>query len=255
MRIVVLVKAVPTVGNERLGPDGRVERTALEPNGADEYGLEAALRIAETSGGTVTLLSMGPPAAAEALRKGLAMGATDAVLVSDPAIAGVDLRGTVTVLAAALRSLEWDICVAGTDTSDGGAGIVGAALAARLGLPLLAPANAIHPAAGHVRIERTGAAGDEVLQAPTPAVIVGTQLLGDPRYPSLRGIMAARSKAIATRTCADLGIDPAALAPGTRLAETRPAPARAGATVVRPASPAEGAAAIVDFLAARGLPG
>ncbi|MFO1540847.1 MAG: electron transfer flavoprotein subunit beta/FixA family protein [Chloroflexota bacterium] len=253
MRIVVLVKAVPTVGNERMGADGRVERGALEPNGADEYGLEAALRIAETGDASVTLLSMGPPAAAEALRKGLAMGATDAVLVTDPALGGLDLRGTVTVLAAALRSLAWDVCIAGTDTSDGGAGIVGAALAARLGLPLLAPANAIHPGAGHVRIERTGTAGDEVLEAPTPAVIVGTQLLGDPRYPSLRGIMAARSKAIATRSCADLGLDPATLTPGTRLEATRVPPARAGATVVRPATPAEGAAAIVGFLGERGL--
>jgi len=258
LRIVVLVKAVPIVGNERLGDGFRVDRASgLEPNGNDEYVLEAALKLTETHGGEVTLLTMGPAAAADALRKGLAMGATRAVHVSDEALAGSCARATAEVLAAALRRLEFDLVFAGADTSDGQGGIVAAAIAVRLGLPYLSYAAHIEPGAdgATVRVHRLSPSGYDVLEAPTPALVMGTQVLGEPRYPSLRGIMQARGKETLTWSLADLGIDPArvgAAAATTRVLSAAPPPPRAGATIIRDA-PDVAVERIVDFLAARSL--
>lgn len=251
MKIVVLVKGVPPVGTERLGADGRIERTTLEPNGADEYVLERALQLAESAGAEVSLLTMGPESATDALRKGLAMGASSAVRVGDPRLAGTDLRGTVAVLAAALRRIGPDLILAGTDSSDGGAGVAGPAIAARLGLPCLVNASAIEVAAGSVTIRRPVAGGLETLRAPLPALVVGTQLLGEPRYPSLRGIMAARSRTIETWSLADLGLDAPAVS--TIVTGSTVPPPRAGAEIVRGDAGAV-ADRILAFLDARGLP-
>jgi electron transfer flavoprotein beta subunit len=258
LRIVVLLKAVPPVGSERLDNSFRTIRPAsLEANGNDEYTLEAALKLVEKDGGEITLLAVGPAGALDAIRKGLAMGATKAVHVQDDAIAGSDIPATVNVLVAALQKLEYDLVLAGADTSDGQAGVVGAALAARLALPLLSYASLIEPSADakSVRVRRLTATGYDVLEAPTPALIVGTQLLGDPRYPSLRGIMQARSKVVQTWSLADIGVDAGTV--GTKAATTKvtgaePPPPRAGATVVRDA-PDAAVDKVVDFLAARRL--
>lgn len=250
MKVVVLVKAVPVVGTEQLSPDGRVRRDQLEANGADEYAIEKALRLADAGDVEVTLLSMGPAAATDALRKGLAMGAGRAVVVSDEALAGADLRTTVAVLAAALRRLDWDLVLAGDGTTDGGGGVVGQAIAARLGVPCLTAAAEVIPDGDRVTVHRLSATGHDVLTAPMPALVVGTQLLGDPRYPSLRGIMAARSKPIETWSLAELGIAVTPTAPvPTR---TEPPAARPGATIVRLPAP-EAAGVVADLLATRGL--
>lgn len=256
MHIVVLVKAVPVVGTERLDAAWRTQRTQLEANGADEYTLERALQLTEANGGEVTLLSMGPAAATDALRKGLAMGATRAVHIADDALAGACIRSTVDVLAAALRTLTYDLVFVGADTSDGSGGVVGAAVAARLGLPYLSYASDIAPAGeGRVRANRISATGYDVLEAPTPAVVMGTQLLGEPRYPSLRGIMGARTKEIRTLSLADLGLDPAAVSgtvATTRVLGAEPPPERGGATIVR-GSADDAVAQVVAFLSARRL--
>jgi electron transfer flavoprotein beta subunit len=258
VRIVVLVKAVPIVGNERLGDDHRVDRAGgLEANGNDEYTLEAALKLTEAHGGEVTLLTMGPAPAAEALRKGLAMGAARAVHVSDPALAGSDARATATVLAAALRRLEYDLVFVGADTSDGLGGVIAPWLAALLGLPYLSYGSRIEPGPDGttIQVRRLGARGYDLLEAPLPALVMGTQVLGEPRYPSLRGIMQARSKEIAGWSLADLGIAPETVgagAAGSRVTSTALPPPRAGATIVRDA-PDAAVAQVVDFLAARRL--
>ena len=235
LRIVVLVKAVPVVGTERLGDDRRVDRTnGLEANGNDEYLLEKALKLTEAHGGEVTLLTMGPAAAAEALRKGLAMGAARAVHVSDAALAGADARATVDVLAAAIRRLEYDLVFAGADTSDGLGGVVAPWLAALLGLPYLSygsrdraqPGRHDHPGATPWRHRLRPARGAHA------GLVMGTQVLGEPRYPSLRGIMQARTKEIATWSLADLGIAPetvGAAAAGSRVARHGAAAASAPA--------------------------
>jgi electron transfer flavoprotein beta subunit len=263
VRIVVLVKPVPDPASagERLGPDGRLDRAAAPAvvNGNDEYALEAALKLSAAAGdgSEVTLLSMAPASAPETLRKALAMGATRGVLVTDPALAGSDALSTSRVLAAALRTLEFDLVLAGVDTSDGVGGTVAAAVAAHLRLPYLSYAARIEPdeAAGTVRVRRISPTGYDLLEAPMPALISCTQALGEPRYPSLKGIMGARSKEIANRSLADLGLDPATVGgavAATALRETRMPPPRAATEVVRGA-PADGAARIAELLATRRL--
>jgi electron transfer flavoprotein beta subunit len=255
VRIVVLVKPVPDPGEERLGDDGRLDRSVTAViNGNDEYVLEAALKLVEAHGGEVTLLSMAPAGITDPIRKALAMGATRAVLVSDPALAGACSWSTTQVLAAALRTLEYDLVLAGADTSDGGGGVVAAGVATLLGLPYLSHVRRIEPLDGGVRVERLSAAGHDVLEATLPAVVVGTQLLGEPRYPSLRGIMGARSKEMAVRTLADIGLADrpvgGAHATTALLAARRPAP-RGSGRVVRDPDPVAAASAIVDFLVER----
>ncbi len=259
MQIVVLTKPVPdpAAAAERLGQDGRLDRSASPSvvNANDEYALEAGLKLVEAHGGEVTLLTMAPQAGADTMRKALAMGAAGGTLVTDEALAGSCVRSTTDVLAAALRELTFDLVLAGADTSDGGGGVVPAGIAARLGLPYLGNAARIEPdpAAGRVRVRRITGTGYDLLEAPMPALIVCTQALGEPRYPSLKGIMGARSKTIATRTVADLGIDPAMVGAGaasTTVLGSRKPPAR-GATQVIRGSAEEGAAAIVALLAER----
>ena len=256
MNIVVLLKAVPVVGTEQLTAELLTDRTvALEANGNDEYTLEKALKLTDAHGGEVTLLTVGPANAADALRKALAMGAARAVHVVDDGMRGSDVVATVNVLSAALEKLEFDLVFAGADTSDGQGGVVGAAVAVRLGLPYLSYASEIEPTDTGVRIHRLSATGYDVLEAPTPAVVMGTQLLGDPRYPSLRGIMQARSKPIEAWSLADLGLDAGAVGAGAATTKTLDAekpPERAGAAFIREA-PEVAVAQVVDFLASRRL--
>jgi electron transfer flavoprotein beta subunit len=259
VRIVVLVKPVPDTasGGERLGADNRLDRAAVPAvvNANDEYALEAALKLTEAHGGEVTLLSMAPPTAPDTLRKALAMGATRGVHVTDPALAGSDTLSTVRVLAAAVRSLEYDLLLAGADTSDGGAGVVPAGIAALLGLPYLSYAASIEPSpeSGTVRVRRISPTGFDVLEAPMPALVVCTQALGEPRYPSLKGIMAARSKEITTLDRAgagDTGGDVGGAVALTTVLESRKPPERAATRVVRGPAP-DAAKELVGFLVER----
>ena len=259
MRILVLTKPVPdpAAAAERLGPDFRLDRAASPTvvNGNDEYALEAALQLVEAHGGEVAILTMGPANSTETMRKALAMGAMRGVLVSDPMLEGADLPTTIRVLAAAAAQEPFDLLLAGLDTSDGAAGVVAAGIAARLGLPLLSAAALIQPdpAAARVTVRRLTAKGYDLVAAPMPAVISCTQALGTPRYPSLKGIMAARSREIAHRTVADLGEGTDVPADGrwaTRvIAVDRPPARAAGRTVSGPA--ADAAREVADFLADR----
>jgi electron transfer flavoprotein beta subunit len=249
----------PAAGAERLGPDFRLDR-ALAPtvvNGNDEYALEAALKLVETHGGEVTLLSMAPASAPETMRKALAMGAHRGVLVTDPALAGSCTLATTRVLAAALRTLEFDLAFAGIDTSDGQSGVVPAGIAALAGLPYLSYATRIEPdeATGRVRVRRISQAGYDLLEAAMPALISGTQALGEPRYPTLKGIMGARTKEIVLISLADLGLDPGSVGvvgASTRVVAARAPEARAATRVVR-GTPEESAREVVAFLADRRL--
>lgn len=262
MRIVVLTKPVPDPASagERLGADDRLDRAAVPAviNGNDEYALEAALKLVEAAGeGSVTLLSMAPANAPETMRKALAMGATRGVLVTDQALGGSCTVSTARVLAAALKTLEFDLALAGVDTSDGQAGVVAPGVAVHAGLPLLSYAARIEPdpAAGTVRVRRITPTGYDVLEAPMPALISCTQALGEPRYPSLKGIMAARSKEITTLSLADLGLDGSTVGGGvatTQVVGSRPPAARAATRVVRE-TPDEAARQVTAFLVERRL--
>jgi len=259
VHIVVLTKPVPdpASGGERLGPDGRLVRTGIPTviNGNDEYALEAALKLTEAMGGEITLLAMAPSTAPETLRKGLAMGAHRAVLVTDPALEGSCIVSTTRVLAAALRTLEYDMVFAGIDTSDGTGGLVAAGIATFLGLPYLSYAARIEPDpdARRVKVRRLSPVGYDLLEAPWPAFVGCTQVLGEPRYPSLKGIMGARSKEIRTLSLADLDLGGEAVGGAvatTRLDGARPPESR-GETQVVQGSPQEAAKAIVDLLVER----
>jgi electron transfer flavoprotein beta subunit len=240
VRIVVLTKPVPDPA----------------AGGNDEYALEAALQLVEAHGGEVVILTMAPANGTETMRKALAMGAIRGVLVTDDGLAGADLPSTIRVLAAAAAQEPFDLLLGGLDTSDGAGGAVTAGVAARLGLPLLSAAAAIEPdpAAGRVRVRRLSARGYDLIEAPMPAVISCTQALGAPRYPSLKGIMAARSREIANRSLADLGDG---LAPvdgtwATKVLAAEPPPARAAGRVISGPA-ADAAREIADFLADRRL--
>jgi electron transfer flavoprotein beta subunit len=224
-------------------------------NGNDEYALEAALKLVEAHGGEVAILTMAPANAAETMRKALAMGAARGVLVTDPSLEGADLPTTIRVLAAAAKAEEFDLLLAGLDTSDGNGGAVAAGVAAQLRLPLLSSAASIEPDAdaGRVRVRRLTAKGYDVLEAPMPAVVSCTQALGAPRYPSLKGIMAARSREIANRSVSDLGDGadvPADHAWTSRVLEASKPPARAAGRVVK-APPPDAAREVAEFLAGR----
>ena len=259
MRIVVLAKPVPdTTGQERLGPDLRVDRAASPAvvNANDDYAIEAALKLREAAGeGSVILLAMAPETAPETLRKALAMGVDSGVLVTDAILAGSDTLSTARVLAAALGKLEYDLVLAGADTSDGGTGTVAAGIATLLGLPYLSYAAKIEPTGEVVKVRRISPTGYDVLEAPLPALVVATQALGEPRYPSLKGIMAARSKEIVAWSLADLGLDPSEVGgavASTKVLRAEAPPARAATRVIR-APAAEAAGQLVDFLAERRL--
>jgi electron transfer flavoprotein beta subunit len=259
VQIVVLVKPVPdpASGGERLGPDGRLDRAATPAvvNANDEYALEAALKLTEAHGGEVTIVSMAPTSGPETMRKALAMGATRGVHITDAALAGSDHVSTARVLAAALKDIEYDLVLAGADTSDGLAGVVPAGVAAILRLPYLSYAAKIEPneETKTVRVSRISPTGYDLLEAPMPALIVCTQALGEPRYPSLKGIMAARSKEIATKALSDIGIDGASVGGAvatTKVVGSAAPPPRAATRVVRGA-PDEAAKELAAFLVER----
>ena len=204
--------------------------------------LEKALKLVEAAGeGEVVLLTMAPANAPETMRKALAMGATSGVLVTDPAIEGSDTVATTRILAAALKTLEFDLVFAGVDTSDGTSGLVAPGVAVLTGLPYLSYAASIEPDmnARTVRVRRITADGYDVL--------------GEPRYPSLKGIMAARSKEITTIGLSDLGIDPATVGLAgatTKVVGSQQPEPRAATRVVREA-PDEAARQVVALLAER----
>ena len=256
MNIVVLLKAVPVVGTERLTADLLTDRAVqLEANGNDEYLLEKALKLTEAHGGDVTLLTVGPANATESLRKALAMGAARAVHVADDSVRGSDARATVAILAAAARKIEFDLLFVGADTSDGRGAWLAPRWRCTSGCPTSPTRRRSSRRGTGVRIHRLSTAGYDVLEAPTPAVVMGTQLLGAPRYPALRGIMQARRKPIDVWSLADLGLDASSVGTGAatnRTLDAEKPPERAGATFVREA-PDVAAAQIVDYLAGRRL--
>jgi electron transfer flavoprotein beta subunit len=255
VNILVLLKAVPVIGEERLDGDRRTIRTDLEANGADEYCLEKALQLTDPGSGSVSVLSVGPVTAIDTLRKTLAMGAANAYLVSDEAIAGSDILSTLRILEAAARRLDFDLLLTGVDTSDGGGGVIGAALAARLGLPYLSDAADVEVVDRGIRVKRLTATGYDVLEAPLPALVMGTQLFGEPRYPTIRGIMAARKREIVTWSLADIGVaaDEVGAAASTVEVRSVEAMAERPRAEIIDAPVDEAVRRAIDLLSARGL--
>jgi electron transfer flavoprotein beta subunit len=237
MRIVVCVKWVPDIQSDRnLGPDGRVVRDGGDGtlNELDENAVEAALVLAEAAGDSeVIALTVGPSGSEDAARRALQMGADRAVQVIDEAVAGSDVFGTVTVLAAAVRHLgadgPVDLVVTGMAALDGLTSLLPAALAAELDLPQLTLAAEVAVDGGTVRIRRELDGASEVLTAPLPALVSVTDQANSPRYPNFKGIMAARKKPLEVLDLVALGVDPASVGAAgarTRIVETAPRPPR-----------------------------
>ncbi len=237
MHIVVCVKQVPdTEAPIRIRPDGTgIEESGLSfvMNYYDEHATEAGLRLREQFGGTVTLVSVGPERAREALRTGLAMGADEAILVTDPQLDRADPVGVARVLAAVIRTLPYDVVLCGKISTDDNAGIVGPALAEYLGVPqATAVARLEVDAAGsRALVHREVEGGVEVLSVPLPAVLTVERSLNEPRYPSLPGIMKAKRTPIRTLTLAEVGL--AAPAPRAVLARLESPPARRAGRIVQ----------------------
>src|SRR6185437_7378262 len=211
MNIVVLVKQVPDSGSERkLDPsDNTVARASADNviNEMDEYAIEEALTVRDAQGGEVTVLTVGPDSATDAIRKALSMGADKAVHVSDEAIHGSDAVATAKVLAKALGSIEWDVAIAGSEATDARGAVVPAVLAEVLGVPQLTQARKVTVDGSTVTIERVTDTGYEKVEGSTPAVISVVEKINDPRYPSFKGIMAAKSKPIDVKSLSDIGLD------------------------------------------------
>lgn len=212
MRIVVLVKQVPdTYGDRKIDiATGLVDRAASDAV-VDEIGeraVEAALTIQETvPDTTVTAVTMGPEGAVEALRKALAMGADDGVHILDDGLAGADLTLTAEVLAAAIAPLNADLVLTGNVSTDGAGGVLAAMLAEHLGLAHATNLSSIASDGTSVTGDRVVDGGTAAVSATLPAIASITEALPDPRFPSFKGIMAAKRKPIATESAAELGAD------------------------------------------------
>ena len=218
MKIAVCVKQVPDSWAEKKlnASTNLIDRESVDAvlNDLDEYAVESALQIVEANGGaeaghSVTLISMGPERATEALRKGLSMGADDAVLVSDGALAGSDALATSLILAKVIQRINPDLILCGTESTDARMSVIPSMLSERLGLPQLSFAGEVNVTAGQVSIKRVTDEGVDSMSAPMPVIVSVIEKINEPRYPSFKGIMAAKKKTIEVLSLADLGVSAA----------------------------------------------
>jgi electron transfer flavoprotein beta subunit len=211
MNVVVCVKQIPDPADPgALDPETKTLKrdTKLILDESDSFGVEMALQLVDAAGGgEVTLVSMAPNNEVSGLRTALAMGAASATLVSDPALQGTDALGTAKVLAAVIKDAGADLVLAATESSDGYTGTVPEQLAGLLDVPSVTFAKTVTVEDGTVKVQRQTELGYDEVECPLPALVSVTAGVVEPRYPSFKGIMAAKSKPVAEKTLADLGID------------------------------------------------
>src|SRR6266568_383298 len=250
MNVVALVKYIPNpTGTPTMGDDFRLKREGVEGSldPGDEHVVEAALQLAEATGGEVTYVTMGPEPALAAVRKALSMGGDKGVHVQDDALKGADALATARALAAAIKRTEpFDLVIAGVESTDGYTGTMPAAVAELLAVPSLTFARKVEAKDGGIRVERQTATGYHVVESPLPAVITVTAGANEPRYPTLKGIMQSKQKPVDTLSLGDLGL-PAEEAGATQeVMGVEPVPERGAGEVVD--DPGEAPAKVVDFL-------
>ena len=256
MNIVVCMKQVPDTEVERsLNPgDNTVDRESVDGviNYLDEFAIEEALKIAEAHGGEVTVLSMGPAKAVDSIRKALSMGADGAVHVLDDALAGSDAVETSLVISAALTMVGFDLVMFGSESTDARTGVVPAMLAERLGVPQLTLASKVDISGSEVTIRRVTDDGYAVVTGQLPAVVSVVEKINEPRYPTFKGIMAAKKKPVQTLTLADLSVDAGSVGlanAATGVADFAARPPRAAGVIVK--DEGDGGAKAAGFLAER----
>lgn len=261
MNIVVCVKHVPDAQGDRSFDDqGLTDRTTDGLlSELDEYAVEEALKITEAAGdGRVTVLTMGPAAAEEAVKKALQMGATDGVHVTDDALAGSDALSTAVVLAEAVKKVdEVDLVLFGMSSTDGAMGVVPAMVAELLGVPMVTLANSVEcsgETGGTITIKRDTAEATQTVEATLPAVVSVTDQINEPRYPSFKGIMAAKKKPLEEYELSELGVDAGevgAAGATTEVVELTERPPRTAGEIVT--DEGEGGNQLVEWLASKKL--
>jgi electron transfer flavoprotein beta subunit len=264
MNIVVCVKHVPDATADRhFEDDNTVDRVGVDGllSELDEYAVEQALQIKEAAddsdGVTVTVLSVGPEQATDAIRKALQMGADKAVHVVDDAIAGSDAPATSLVLAEAIKKIgadgAWDLVLCGMASTDGSMGVVPAMLAERLAVPAVTLGSEVKVDGSTVTIRRDGDTSTDTVEGSMPLVLSVTDQSGEARYPSFKGIMAAKKKPLETWSLSDLGVDPEQVglsAAWSVVESTEARPPRSKGEVVTDED-GSGATALVEFLASK----
>jgi len=252
MKVVVCVKQIPDPNSTgQLDPQTHfLKREGVEVvmDPGDEFGVEAALQLVEKHGGEVTVVSMGPERGLDAVRKALAMGAAKGILISDEGLRGSDALTTAKVLAAAIKREGFDLVITATESTDGYTGVVPQAIAELLDVPAVTFAKSLELDGTTLKVKRQTEAGYDQVEATIPAVLSVTAGVNEPRYPSLKGIMGAKSKPLDRLTPGDLGLDGAGGGTaGQSITSVEPAPQRAAGSIVK--DDGEGYKKIVEFLA------
>ncbi|TMR17963.1 electron transfer flavoprotein subunit beta/FixA family protein [Nonomuraea turkmeniaca] len=256
MNIVVCVKQVPDTATERKlrSDDKTLDRDAADGvvNELDEYAVEEALKLKEAHGGEVTVLTMGPGRATETIRKALAMGADKAVHLSDDALHGSDALSTSYAMAQVLKKIGFDLVILGSESTDARTGVLAAMLAERLGAPQLTLANKVEIEGTSITIQRLTDYGFDKVAASLPAVVSVVEKINEPRYPSFKGIMAAKKKPVETLAIGDASIDAAQVglaAAWSEVVDFAAAPPRAAGTIVK--DEGDGGDKAAEFLASK----
>lgn len=253
--IVVAVKYVPdATADRKFNADNTVDRANVDGllSELDEYAVEQALQIVEAGEGEVTVLTVGPADAADAVRKALQMGADKGVHVVDDAVHGSDVFATAQILAAAIKKIDHDLVIFGMSSTDGATGVVPSLVADILGVPAVTFGSKLTVDGGTVTITRDGDVATQEIQASTPAVISVTDQTDEARYPSFKGIMAAKKKEVAEWSLGDLGVDGGSVGLGaawTQVESFEPRPPRTAGEIVT--DEGDGGAKLVEFLASK----
>jgi electron transfer flavoprotein beta subunit len=249
LNIVVCVKHIPDPNLPGELQDGRLKREGVQGvlDPGDEFGVEAGLQLKEAHGGEVTVVSMGPPKAMEAVRKALSMGADKGVLISDDSLAGADAFVTARVLAQAIRRQPFDLLIAAVESTDGYTGTMPSTLAELLGVPQVTFANSVEGGDGSIRVRRQTAEGYHIVECALPALVTVTAGANEPRYASFKGIMAAKKKPVEELSVADLGLSPGDVEVKQQVTKTEAAPERKAGEVFH--DDGTGAQKIADYLA------
>jgi electron transfer flavoprotein beta subunit len=257
LRIICPVKRVPdTAAEKKMEPDNTLDRESVEAvlNANDEWSIEEAMRIKERTDGTeIIALCIGPDQAQTTIRKALSYGLDGAIQVSDEGISGSDAVAVARVLAAALKDEDYDLIIMGNQSSDARTTLVPAMVAEFLGLPSLTYVKKLEIADGKATAERETPTGHQTVEASLPAVVSVVEAINEPRYPSFKGIMAAKSKPLDVKDLAAVGVDAGQVGldnSWTEVLEVTPRPPKqAGEKVEDDGSGTVGAQALAEFLA------